>query len=135
MMSFLQMIVQQASCHAPKLHEAPGWGSAGDTHGLLGVRMNAAPGVDGVVPGAYVETVTGEASLVGLGSEVMKAVDLQDARCAAKHAAMVARRGSGGRVASSAAGVEVMRVEVAGPAGRRSLTIPVQAMWLSRRSQ
>ena len=97
--------------------------------------MNAAPGVDGVVPGAYVETVTGEASLVGLGSEVMKAVDLQDARCAAKHAAMVARRGSSGRVASSVTEVEVVQVEVAGPAGRGSLKIPVQAMWLSRRSQ
>jgi hypothetical protein len=35
---------------------------------LLGVRMNHAPGVDGVRPGPYVETVTGEASLVGLGS-------------------------------------------------------------------
>jgi hypothetical protein len=35
---------------------------------LLGVRMDPAPGVDGVSPGAYVETVTGEASLVGLGS-------------------------------------------------------------------
>jgi hypothetical protein len=97
--------------------------------------MNAAPGVDGGVPGAYLETVTGEASLVGLGSEVMKAVDLQDARCAAKHAAMVARRGSSGRVASSVTAVEVMQVEVAGPAGRASLKIPVQAMWLSRRSQ
>jgi hypothetical protein len=30
--------------------------------------MDPAPGVDGVSPGAYVETVTGEASLVGLGS-------------------------------------------------------------------
>jgi hypothetical protein len=36
---------------------------AGDSHGLLGVRMNAAPAVDGVVPGAYVETDTGEVSL------------------------------------------------------------------------
>ncbi len=71
---------------------------------------------------------------MGLGSELMKAVDLQDARCAAKHAAMVARRG-GGRVASSAAGLEVIRVEVAGPAGRGSLKIPAQAMWVSRRSQ
>jgi hypothetical protein len=128
------MAGQQAS-HAPTPPEASGRASAGDTHGLLGVRMNAAPGVDGVVPGAYVETVTGEASPVGLGSEVKKAVDLQDARCAAKHAAMVARRGSSGRVASSAAGVEVMQVEVVGPAGRCSASIPVQAMWLSRRSQ
>lgn len=43
-------------------------GSAAVAGGLLGVRMNPAPGVDGVKPGAYVETVTGEASLVGLGS-------------------------------------------------------------------
>jgi|KBSSwiStaDraftv2_1062776.scaffolds.fasta_scaffold3877700_1 hypothetical protein len=128
------MIGQQASSHAPRLPEAPGWSGAGGSHGLLGVRMNAARGVDGVVPGAYVETVTGEASLVGLGSEVMKAVDLQDARCAAKHAAMVARRGSGGRAASGAGGA-VMQVEVVGPAGRCSASIPVQAMWLSRRSQ
>jgi len=35
----------------------------GDSHGLLEVRMNAAPAVDGAVPGAYVETVTGEVSL------------------------------------------------------------------------
>ena len=64
MMSLLQMIVQQMSCQAPKLlPEAPGGGSASDTHGLLGVRMNAAPAVDGVVPGAYVETDTGEVSL------------------------------------------------------------------------
>lgn len=47
--------------------EAPGCSvaldGAGDSHGLLGVRMNAAPRVDGVVPGAYVEIVTGEVSL------------------------------------------------------------------------
>ena len=72
---------------------------------------------------------------MGLGSEVMKAVDLQDARCAAKHAAMVARRGSGGRVVSGVTGGAVMEAEVVGPAGRGSLKIPVQAMWLSRRSQ
>jgi hypothetical protein len=72
---------------------------------------------------------------VGLGSEVMKAVDLQDARCAAKHAAMVARRGSGGRVALGVTRGAVMEVEVVGPAGRCSASIPVQAMWLSRRSQ
>jgi len=36
---------------------------AGDSRGLLGVRMNVAPAVDGVVLGAYVETVTGEVSL------------------------------------------------------------------------
>jgi hypothetical protein len=128
------MIGQQASSHAPKLLEGARLGWRGRLPRLLGVRMNAALGVDGVVPGAYVETVTGEASLVGLGSEVMKAVDLQDARCAAKHAAMVARRGSGGRAASGAGGA-VMQVEVVGPAGRCSASIPVQAMWLSRRSQ
>ena len=65
----------------------------------------------------------------------MRALDLQDAQCAAKHAAMVARRGSGGRVASGAAGDAVMHVKLAGPTGRCSLAIPVQAMWLSRRSQ
>jgi hypothetical protein len=65
----------------------------------------------------------------------MTAVDLQDARCAAKHAAMVARRGSGGRVASGAAGRAVMHVELAGPTGRCSMPVPAQAMWLSRRSQ
>jgi hypothetical protein len=65
----------------------------------------------------------------------MRAVDLQDARCAAKHAAMVARRGSGGRVASGRAEGAVMHVELAGPTGRCSVPIPVQAMWLSRRSQ
>jgi hypothetical protein len=36
--------------------------------GLLGVRMDPAPGVDDVGPGPYLETVTGEASLVGWGS-------------------------------------------------------------------
>lgn len=35
--------------------------------GLLGVRMDPAPGVDGWSPGLYVETATGEASLVGWG--------------------------------------------------------------------
>jgi hypothetical protein len=65
----------------------------------------------------------------------MTAIDLQDARCAAKHAAMVARRGSGGRVAFGAAGGAVMHVELAGPAGRCSVPVPVQGMWLSRRSQ
>ena len=61
------MIGQQAYSHAPKLLVAPGRSvaldRAGDSHGLLGVRMNAAPAVDGVVPGAYIETVTGEVSL------------------------------------------------------------------------
>ena len=97
--------------------------------------MHPAPGVDGARPGAYVETVTGEASLVGLGSE-MRTVDVQDARCAAKHAAMVARRESGGRVASRTAAGAVMHVElIGGPRGRCSVPIPVQAMWLSQRSQ
>jgi len=36
--------------------------------GLLGVRMDRAPGVDDLSPAPYVETVTGEASLVGWGS-------------------------------------------------------------------
>jgi len=103
--------------------------------GLLGVRMDRAPGVDELSPGPYVETVTGEASLVGWGVSRMTAVDLQDARCAAKHAAMVARRGSGGRAASGAAAGAVVHVELAGPTGRRSVPVPVQAMWLSRRSQ
>jgi hypothetical protein len=96
--------------------------------------MFPAPGVDGVVSGVYVETVTGEASPVGMGSYVMSAVDLQDARCAAKHAAMVARRGSGGRVAAGAGGT-VMQVELAESTGPCSVPIPVQAMCLSRRSQ
>jgi len=64
----------------------------------------------------------------------MTTVDLQDARCAAKHAAMVARRGSGGRVADAAAPA-VVHVELTGPTGRRSVPVPVQALWLSRRSQ
>jgi hypothetical protein len=67
MRSLLQMIGQQESFYAPKLPEAPGRSvvldGAGDSHGLLGLRMNAAPGVDVVVPGAYVEIVTGEVSL------------------------------------------------------------------------
>jgi hypothetical protein len=65
----------------------------------------------------------------------MTAVDLQDARCAAKHAAMVARRGSGDWVASGAAGGAVMHVQLAGPTGRCSVPVPDQAMWLSRRSR
>ena len=61
------MIGQQAPPMHPKLPEAPGRSvaldGAGGSHGLLEVRMNAKPAVDGVVPGAYVETVTGEVSL------------------------------------------------------------------------
>jgi len=70
-----------------------------------------------------------------MGVSRMTAVELQDARCAAKHAAMVARRGSGGRGASGAAAGAVVHVELAGPTGQRSLPLPAQAMWLSRRSQ
>ena len=65
------MIGQQASFYAPKLPEAPGRSvaldGAGGSHGLLGVRMNAAPRVDGVVPVAYVEIVTGECLSGGIG--------------------------------------------------------------------
>ena len=65
------MIGRQASFYAPKLPEAPGRSvaldGAGDSHGLLGVRMNAAPAVDGVVPGGYVEIVTGECLSGGIG--------------------------------------------------------------------
>ena len=66
------------------------------------------------------ETARPETSLVGLGFFGLRAVDLQDARCAAKHAAMVARRGSGVRVPPAPRGA-VMHVELAGPTGRCSV--------------